>query len=277
MTQPSTLALIIGGSRGIGAATAERLARDGHEIIVTYVKHQRRADRVVARIVADGGVAEALQLDICATDAVGQLARRLEKEGQRLAVLVLSASGGLEMNKPPDYAEAINVDAQECLINHLLTLMERGGRIVYLTSHEAHFSDRVPPMTRYISVAISKRRGETLLRTREPDFVRAGVAFLVLSVDLVEGTATAKMLELVEPGTASRRRELVSRLPEPQDVAQAVALFCVGHRSPGLYTEFVWEPGLAFISTPVETKSYDDHSATSLKSFGANDVNRDNS
>lgn len=57
-------ALIIGGSRGIGRAISERLAREGAAVIINYAHNQQAAEAVVKTIVRSGGKAQAIQADI---------------------------------------------------------------------------------------------------------------------------------------------------------------------------------------------------------------------
>ena len=57
------VAFITGGSRGIGAAIARRLAKDGAAVVVTYVNGKEKAEAVVSEIVANGGKALALKAD----------------------------------------------------------------------------------------------------------------------------------------------------------------------------------------------------------------------
>lgn len=57
-------ALVTGGSRGIGAAIARRLAQEGAKVIVNFHKSKTEAEQIVADIVANGGSAEAIQADI---------------------------------------------------------------------------------------------------------------------------------------------------------------------------------------------------------------------
>src|SRR5260370_8441445 len=64
------VALITGGSRGIGAAIAKRLAADGASVAITYVKDASAASAVVKAIELDGGKAVAIQADAADADAV---------------------------------------------------------------------------------------------------------------------------------------------------------------------------------------------------------------
>jgi 3-oxoacyl-[acyl-carrier protein] reductase len=57
------VAFVTGGSRGIGAAIARRLGKDGAAVVITYVNGQEKADTVVSEIVANGGKALALRAD----------------------------------------------------------------------------------------------------------------------------------------------------------------------------------------------------------------------
>ena len=64
------VALVTGGSRGIGAAIAQRLARDGAAVAITYANAQQKADEVVRAIEAAGGRALAMRADSADVEAV---------------------------------------------------------------------------------------------------------------------------------------------------------------------------------------------------------------
>ncbi|MFC4338046.1 SDR family oxidoreductase [Salininema proteolyticum] len=212
--------LITGSSRGIGAATAKLLAAEGAHLLINYRDKAKRADKVVADIEAAGGTASAVRADITDGDSVDAMLEGLD----RLDVLVLNASGGLEKDADPEYALRLNRDAQVDLARKALALMPGRGRIVYVTSHQAHFADTVPgELDAYGPVAASKRAGETALREMIPVFTDHGVDFLTVSGDMIEGTITATLLERAQPGAISNRREAAGGLLTVDQFAEHVA------------------------------------------------------
>ena len=221
------IALVTGGSRGIGAETAAALAERGYDIFLTYRNKAARAQEVVARIEALGRRAEALAADITAPDAPARLVRAVADWGDgRLDLLVLNASGGLERDlvaADPRYPERINRDAQVALVEAALPLMPTGSAIVFVTSHWAHLYGRVEQLPAYESVASSKHAGELALRARHDAFAAAGVRLLVVTGDLIEGTITPKLLERVTPGLAGSRRAETGTLPTAAEMGRAIA------------------------------------------------------
>ena len=84
------IALVTGGSRGIGAQIAQRLAQDGFTVAVNYTSNPAAADEVVAQIETDGGKAFAVQADISDAAAVAAMFDDIAKRGD-LTVLVNNA------------------------------------------------------------------------------------------------------------------------------------------------------------------------------------------
>jgi 3-oxoacyl-[acyl-carrier protein] reductase len=133
------VALITGASRGIGAAVAQLLAAEGAEVVINYRSKGSRAEEVAANIVAAGGKAILAQSDITSESDVSKMFESIAAQCGRLDLLVLNASGGLEKDKSTDYAMDLNLTAQVRLVDLALPLMNQGGRIVFVTSHLAHF------------------------------------------------------------------------------------------------------------------------------------------
>jgi NAD(P)-dependent dehydrogenase (short-subunit alcohol dehydrogenase family) len=137
-------------------------------------------------------------------------------------LLILNASGGLEKGKDAGYALKLNLDAQVGLVDAALPYMRRGGRIVFVTSHPAHFYGQKPVMPAYEVVAASKHAGESALRTRVPEFAALGISLVVVSGDMIEGTITPRLLERTERGSLEARRAQVGSLPTVDEFAAAI-------------------------------------------------------
>jgi 3-oxoacyl-[acyl-carrier protein] reductase len=74
------VALITGGSRGIGAATAVRLAQDGHDVAIAYRSNAEAAERVAAEVKALGRRAATFAGDMSEVEAPGALVSEVERE-----------------------------------------------------------------------------------------------------------------------------------------------------------------------------------------------------
>jgi NAD(P)-dependent dehydrogenase (short-subunit alcohol dehydrogenase family) len=220
------VALITGGSRGIGAATATALAARGYDVALTYRNKAARAETVAAQVRALGGEALAIGGDMTLAGDRAALIVTLSAWRPRLDALVLNASGGLEKvarGADPDYPMRINRDAQVALVEAALPLMPSGSVITLVTSHWAVLYGRVPQLPAYEEVARSKHAGEEALRARLPEFTARGIRLLFVTGDVIEGTVTPRLLERVTPGLAAARRQETGDLPTVGEMAEAIA------------------------------------------------------
>jgi NAD(P)-dependent dehydrogenase (short-subunit alcohol dehydrogenase family) len=222
--------LITGASRGIGAAVATQLADRDRHIIINFREKTRRAMDVADAICAAGGRASIAQADLCDESAARAMIDGIKRQFGRLDALVLNASGGMERGADPDYAMGINRDAQVGLTRRALELMTHGGRIVFVTSHQAHFYGEKPVPAEYLPVASSKRAGEDALRGLQDELAIKSVAFVVVSGDMIDGTITVRLLERSNPDAVAQRRA-VAALPTIQEFANAIAAAVVAEPS----------------------------------------------
>src|SRR5580698_10881651 len=136
------VALVTGGSRGIGAASARALADEGANVAISYVASADKAEAVVAELKAKGVEAKAFKADQASSVEVEQLVQDVAKYFGRLDILVNNA--GVVASAPVDDAkadaaalarqDAINVHGVITAIRAASKLMGDGGRIVTIGS-----------------------------------------------------------------------------------------------------------------------------------------------
>jgi 3-oxoacyl-[acyl-carrier protein] reductase len=134
------VALVTGGSRGIGAAIAKRLAADGASVAITYAKDASAASAVVKAIELGGGKAVAIQADAADAGAVKRAVEKTVATFGRLDVLVNNAGTAIpktfeettleEMDRVID----INVRGTFAATQAALKHMKNGGRIIMIGS-----------------------------------------------------------------------------------------------------------------------------------------------
>jgi 3-oxoacyl-[acyl-carrier protein] reductase len=228
------VALITGASRGIGAETARLLSSQaGARVVVNYREKRRRAERVVAEITGSGGHAQAVQADLTSPEQVAVMIAAVTDSWGRIDILILNASGGMERDAGPGYALRLNRDAQVNLIDSTSGLMPPGARIVFITSHQAHFHGQQPSIDAYEPVARSKRAGEDAIRAKIPDLTQRGISLVVVSGDMIDGTATVMLLDRAHPGIVSARRDQAGHIPTVSEFAAAVADAAFGRHPTG--------------------------------------------
>ncbi|HEY9628211.1 MAG TPA: 3-oxoacyl-ACP reductase family protein [Coleofasciculaceae cyanobacterium] len=146
-TLAGKVALVTGGSRGLGAAIARRLAGDGAAVALTYTSSPQKADEVVQEIEAAGGKALAIRADSADVEAVKHAVAETANVLGRLDILVNNA--GVFALAPIDQFSieefdrlvAVNVKGVFVATQEALRYMGEGGRIIMIGSVN---SDVVP-------------------------------------------------------------------------------------------------------------------------------------
>ncbi|WP_349307589.1 SDR family oxidoreductase [Rhodococcus sp. H29-C3] len=215
------IALVTGASRGIGAEVALQLASVGYLVVLNYREKRARADKVVNEIESAGGKAIALQADLADVASVETMVALLADRLGHLDLLVLNASGGLELAAGPDYAMRLNRDAQLTLTELVRPLMRPSSRIVFVTSHQAHFVGQKAVPEDYEPIALSKRAGEDALRGLIPELQQQQIDLAVVSGDMIDGTIIVRLLERRNPEAVAARRDH-GVLPTIEEFAQVV-------------------------------------------------------
>lgn len=224
MSDMPRVALVTGGSRGIGRACAERLAKDGFEVYLTYVSRPEEAEKAVAAIVEAGGEAKAFRLDASSREAVSAFFAEEIKDKVSLQVLVNNAGitkdGLLIRMKDEDWDRVIQVNltgAFACLREAAkIMVKQRSGRIINIASvvgqmGNAGQANYVAAKAGLIGLTKSAAR-ELSGRGITVNAVTPGFIQTDMTSELSEAIV-AKMLENIPLG----------RLGAPEDIASAVS------------------------------------------------------
>jgi NAD(P)-dependent dehydrogenase (short-subunit alcohol dehydrogenase family) len=214
---------VTGSSRGIGADTARYLAQAGANVVINFRNKAPRAEKLATELRGLGVEVLVVGADLTDPESVQAMFSEVEQTFGSLDVLVLNASGGMESGMGEEYALQLNRDAQVSVLETALPLLGEGSRVVFVTSHQAHFIRTTPTMPEYVPVALSKRAGEDALRERIPTLEDRGIGFVVVSGDMIEGTITATLLERANPGAIASRRESAGKLYNVSEFAAEVA------------------------------------------------------
>lgn len=136
------MALVTGGSRGIGRAIAEKLGADGHRVAVNYRSRRDAADEAVAAIVAGGGEAVAVEGDVGDAAAVATMFGAAEEAFGPIEILVnnagITADDLLLRMKPEDWDAVIRTNLSSAFLTTKAVLRgmlkARWGRIISIAS-----------------------------------------------------------------------------------------------------------------------------------------------
>ncbi len=217
------VALVTGGTRGVGLATAQRLCAAGADVYLNYANDDAGADAAVATLAGLAGTARALRADVRdhaalvgAIDEVGAAHGHLDVFVHNVASMhPMQATAASTPDVHTDLATAL--DPLLVGVQRLVKLMPaEHGRIIAVSSIGGH-----SVIPRYVSLGVAKAALESLVRYLAVELAPNGIA--------VNAVSTAKLDKGGE--AAPRQRDLAAQAPSgrlatPADVADVVALLC---------------------------------------------------
>ena len=219
------VAIVTGASRGIGAAIAQRLARDGYAVVVNYAGNTAEAEKVVAAIAAAGGTALAIQADVADPAAVRALFDLAIARLGRVDVLVNNA--GIMPPALPSLAEtddatfdrlfAVNVKGTFNTLREAAARLQHGGRIINFSTSVIGLA-----LPGYAVYAATKGAVEVMTNILAKEL--RGKAITVNAI-APGPTGTELFLNGKSPEVVERMARMapLERLGQPDDIAAAVS------------------------------------------------------
>ncbi len=220
------VALVTGGSRGIGRAIALELARRGADVAFNYLRNHQAAAETQRDIEALGVRCLRVRAHLGESSKIKELFAQVEQAFGRLDILVNNAASGVQRaaadleEKHWDWTMNINARAPWLCAMEAARLMRDGGSIVNITSLG---SQRVLPY--YFSVGTSKAALEAITRYLAVELAPRGIVVNAVSGGYVETGALEHFpnrQEMLAEGT----RNPAGRMLTPEDIAAVVAFLC---------------------------------------------------
>ena len=217
-------ALVTGASRGMGRASARKLAQAGAQVLVHFSSGAEEAERVVAEIRKDGGRADAIGVDLAAADGPHKLAKRArEIIGDRLDILIANAgvskAATIEDTTVEDFDRlfAVNVRAPFFLVQQLLPILGRGGSVVFVSSLAAHAVVGTLP-----AYAATKGAIETMTKHFASLLGERGICVNAVAPGVVE-TDMSNFTKSENGRNYALGMQALKRIAQPDDIGGVIA------------------------------------------------------
>jgi len=224
MSSPTQrVAIVTGGSRGIGQAVAERLAADGLAVAIAYASNADEADATLQRITADGGRAIAVQADVADEHAVAALFERTEQEFGGVDVVV-NAAGVMSLAPLAEFDLAVLDRMHRTNIRGTFVVDQQAARRLRSGGAIINFSTSVKKVAlpTYSAYAASKGAVDAITLVLAKELRGRDITVNAVAPG---PTATALFLDGKDDATIERMAKMnpLERLGTPEDIAEVVS------------------------------------------------------
>jgi 3-oxoacyl-[acyl-carrier protein] reductase len=218
------VAVVTGGSRGIGRAVAEALAEQGAHVVVTYVRGADEAAKVVAGIQEKGGKADAVGFDVGDMKAAEDAMTAIAKQHGRLDILVANAGISIDALllrvKEEDFDRILDVNvkgALACARGAIKTMMRaRTGRVIFLSSVVGETGNAGQAMyaaSKAALIGITKSLArEYASRNVTVNAVTPGFIETDMTTGVIHGEMKEAMLKSIPLGRVGRTAEVAAAI-----------------------------------------------------------------
>jgi len=224
------VALVTGGSRGIGKAISLRLAELGADVIINYFRKKSTANETAEAVRVLGVNAHTIKANIGEPEQIDAMFVEIKEKFGHIDILISNAASGVARPAMDLTVEGwdwtMNINARACLLcaQKAAGLMTKGGKIVAISSLG---SQLVMPV--YTSVGVSKAALEALVRYLAIELAPKNIAVNGISAHAV-ATEALKIYASAGMVDSKLLSTPMGRAVEPEDVANVVSFLC-GERS----------------------------------------------
>ena len=222
------VAVVTGASKGIGAAIAQDLAREGATIVVNYASSSEAGEKIVARITENGGKVVAIQADVAKAVDIERLFAEIKKAFGKLDILVNNAGvykfGPLDQFTEEEFHRQFNTNVLDLLLvtrEAVKLFDDQGGSIINIGSAVSSYT---PASTAIYTATKSAVDAITGVLSKELGSKKIRVNSVNPGLVETEGTQTVGMIG----GDYQKNREAqtpLGRIGQPDDIASIVAFF----------------------------------------------------
>jgi NAD(P)-dependent dehydrogenase (short-subunit alcohol dehydrogenase family) len=218
------IALVTGASRGLGRATAARLAEAGARVIVHYSASRDAAESIAAEIRSKGGTADLIGADLSAADGAHKLAAAVRALGiEKLDILVNNAGVGtfssIEEQSVEEFDRlfAVNVRSPYFLVQQLLPVLGEGSSVIFLSSVVARVAFEGTS-----AYSATKGAVEVLTRNLAAELGQRGIRVNAIAPGAIETDMAESFLGTEEGKEWVKSAQALKRIGQPDDIADAV-------------------------------------------------------
>lgn len=224
------VAVVTGSSRGLGAATARRLAQDGFFVVVNYVKSRKEGEEVVREIQKAGGKGVLVQGDVSNLEGIRKFFEgvdaALKANGLPASIDVLVANAGVIVSKTfSETTEAdfdtlfdTNVKGVFFLIQNSLPRLRDNGRVVTLSSGLSRFAN--PMFTAY---SATKGAIDVMTRVLAQELGVRGITVNAIAPGAIDTDMNADWIRSDAGKEMLLSRQAIKKIGMPPEIADAVA------------------------------------------------------
>lgn len=221
------IALVTGGSRGIGKSIALELGRRGATVIINYLKNHEAAKTTVEELKLQGIKTTRIKAHVGEEAAIDSLVSKIENQFGQLDILVNNAASGVmrpttELSvKHWDWTMNINARGPWMLSVAASRLMPDGGRIINISSPGSTWV-----LPAYFAVGVSKAAIEAVTRYLAVELGPKGIAVNTVSPGFVMTEALNAFPDQLGIRDIASRPTPAGRTITPEDVSRVVAMLC---------------------------------------------------